>query len=92
MIRHIKSILHMHCLQDDLDKLQDLEQNWDMEFHPQKCKLLSITKSGFDVPFRRDLRGAVTKVPQARAQNGYQCTKGRTNIFGNGHFFKILCR
>ena len=39
----LKSILDMHCLQDDLDKLQDWEQNWDMEFHPQKCKLLSIT-------------------------------------------------
>ena len=36
-----------------------------MSLHPTRAQ------SGFDVPFRRDLGGALTKVPRAGAQNGY---------------------
>ena len=43
LYRCIKSLLDMYYLQDDLNQLQTWERNWDMEFHPQKCKLLSIT-------------------------------------------------
>ena len=57
LYRHIKSILDMHCLQDDLDKLQDWEQNWDMEFHPQKCKLLSITNKTKPIPTEYNIHG-----------------------------------
>ena len=30
-------------LQNDLDKLVLWEENWSMEFHPKKCKVLRIT-------------------------------------------------
>ncbi|MCG8430830.1 MAG: hypothetical protein MJA29_06640, partial [Candidatus Omnitrophica bacterium] len=30
-------------LQDDLDRLQEWERKWKMEFHPGKCQLLRIT-------------------------------------------------
>ena len=56
-LRHIKSILDMHCLQDNLDKLQDWEQNWDMKFHPQKCKLLSITNKTKPIPTEYKIYG-----------------------------------
>ena len=31
-------------LQDDLDRLQDWEQDWLMEFNPAKCEAITITK------------------------------------------------
>ena len=39
----IKSILDTHALQRDLDRLVVWENDWSMEFHPDKCKLLRIT-------------------------------------------------
>ena len=32
-------------LQEDLQRLADWEESWDMEFHPSKCQTLSITRS-----------------------------------------------
>ena len=32
-------------LQEDLQRFADLEESWDMEFHPAKCQTLSITRS-----------------------------------------------
>ena len=32
-------------LQEDLQRLADFEESWDMEFHPTKCQTLSITRS-----------------------------------------------
>ena len=32
-------------LQEDLQRLTDWEESWDMEFHPAKCQTLSITRS-----------------------------------------------
>ena len=55
LYRHIKSILDMHCLQDDLVKLQNWEQNWDI--HPKKCKLLSITNKTKPIPIEYKIHG-----------------------------------
>ena len=33
------------ALQQDLDKLAKWEETWQMEFHPQKCSILHITRS-----------------------------------------------
>ena len=32
-------------LQEDLQRLADWEERWDMEFHPAKCQTLSVTRS-----------------------------------------------
>ena len=32
-------------LQEDLQRLADWEESWDMEFHPAKCQTLSVTRS-----------------------------------------------
>jgi hypothetical protein len=32
-------------LQDDLDKLSIWEKEWKMEFHPQKCQIIPITRN-----------------------------------------------
>lgn len=39
----IDSVNDSLLLQSDLDNLQLWEKYWDMEFHPQKCKTLTIT-------------------------------------------------
>ena len=31
--------------QEDLQRLADWEESWDMEFHPAKCQTLSVTRS-----------------------------------------------
>ena len=51
------SILDMHHLQEDLDKLQTWERNWDMEFNPQKYKLLSITNKLKPIPTSYTIHG-----------------------------------
>ena len=42
--REISSIEDAQNLQHDLDNLQRWERDWLMEFHPQKCQILHITK------------------------------------------------
>ena len=41
----IKGLQDAEQLQEDLNMLGEWEQKWLMEFHPQKCEVLSISKS-----------------------------------------------
>ena len=43
LYRIIDSPNDVETLQDDLNQLQSWEKHWDMEFHPGKCKSLTIT-------------------------------------------------
>ena len=42
--RKIDDISDMHILQEDLNSLQKWAHTWQMNFHPQKCKVLKINK------------------------------------------------
>ena len=44
LYRQIRSTEDCEILQNDLNILQNWEKKWKMEFHPQKCQLLTITK------------------------------------------------
>ena len=39
----LKAIVDSQLLQTDLDSLQVWEKRWDIEFHPKRCKVLTIT-------------------------------------------------
>ena len=44
-------------MQEDLDTLQDWEKKWMMEFHPQKCEVISITRKRKPKKFTYTLHG-----------------------------------
>jgi hypothetical protein len=41
----LKPSSNSNVLQQDLDKLAIWEKEWDMEFHPQKCQIIPITRN-----------------------------------------------
>lgn len=41
--RKIKNVKDTETLQDDLNKLQEWESRWQMNFHPEKCIVIQIT-------------------------------------------------
>ena len=53
----IKDANSAKLLQDDLDSLATWEKTWGMEFHPQKCSVLSVTRSRSPFNFRYKLKG-----------------------------------
>ena len=52
LYRHITNQHDCITLQKDLDHLSHWEDMWGMQFHPQKCNSLSITRS--HTPFKHD--------------------------------------
>jgi len=46
-------------LQDDLNEMAKWEKTWGMEFHPEKCNILSITRSRTPKSFKYKLKGHV---------------------------------
>ena len=44
-------------LQDDLDTLQEWELDWKMEFNPDKCQVIQITRSRSSIPAQYSLHG-----------------------------------
>ena len=44
LYRTIKSDTDHHRLQTDLDKLSEWAKAWDMQFHPDKCLVMNISK------------------------------------------------
>jgi hypothetical protein len=55
----IKSTSDCKTLQDDLDKLSNWEKTWKMAFHPDKCNVLSITKSRRPIKHEYTLHGTI---------------------------------
>ena len=47
--------------QRDLDKLVEWEKTWQMEFHPDKCEIISITRKRNPVKYPYTLHGHLLK-------------------------------
>ena len=66
LYRSIKSCNDSSILQKDLDKLQEWESEWKMEFHPQKCKVIQITNKRSPLSKNYTIHGeTLEKVPKA---------------------------
>ena len=57
----VKSTQDAEEFQRDLDKLVDWEKTWQMEFHPDKCEIISITRKRNPVKYPYSLHGHLLK-------------------------------
>jgi len=55
--RHITSDQDQAILQEDLNRLADWEAKWGMEFHPQKCTYLRVSRAKQPGCFQYQLKG-----------------------------------
>ena len=63
--RQIYSPEDCRVLQDDLDNLARWESKWGMAFYPQKCSVLSITRSRSPIKFTYKLKGHVLELQES---------------------------
>ena len=61
LYRTIKSDTDHHRLQTDLDKLSDWAKAWDMQFHPDKCLVMNISKKRHPSKFTYSLHNTDLK-------------------------------
>jgi hypothetical protein len=65
--RNIKSTKDCEALQKDLDTLERWENEWQMEFHPDKCNVIRITRAKKPIIHNYHLRGhQLEAVPDAK--------------------------
>ena len=55
--RYVKTAEDAALLQDDLNKMALWEERWDMKFHPEKCSVLSVSRSMHPKLFDYQLHG-----------------------------------
>ena len=60
--RQIKGILGFDALQEDLNMLAEWETKWGMAFHPQKCSVLSVTRSRTPIRFNYQMKGHILEL------------------------------
>ena len=58
----IRDHADQEALQEDLVRLAEWEDKWGMEFHPQKCSTLSVTRSRFPLRYPHKLKGHTLEV------------------------------
>ena len=59
-------------LQSDLDKLAKWENNWKMEFHPEKCTVLTVSKKRNPVKWNYTLHGHILAYETSSKYLGYR--------------------
>ena len=77
LYRRIKSVEDATILQQDLDKLQEWESKWLMQFHPEKCFTLRVTKKTKPLKSNYTIHGhtllsAIDQVPKSQQKRARQ--------------------
>ena len=75
-----------NTLQADLDTLQEWELTWDMEFNPDKCQVMHITKSRVPLKSRNALHDQILE-PGDRAK--YLGVTISQDLNWNQHIYNI---
>ena len=76
--RQINSAADHAILQQDLHKLAGWEAEYSMEFHPQKCNVLRVTRSRSPRVFNYTLHGTTLKSTESTKYLGVTFTKDLT--------------
>ena len=71
----IKNDSDAKLMQEDLDTLQKWETTWLMEFHPEKCEIISICRSRDPIMHEYKLHGQLLKHVDAVKYLGVKITK-----------------
>ena len=77
-------------LQQDLDKLAKWEETWQMEFHPQKCSVLHITRSLNPKYKQYTLHGHNKKANTSLGFLGRNLKIGQENIKTTSVYFTLV--
>ena len=87
--RHITTKADFDILQDDLRKLELWEREWQMEFHPGKCNVMSITNKRKPVVHSYVLhRQALTPVTDAKYLGVTLCS----DLKWNNHITEVAAK
>ena len=78
----VSSLEDAHILQQDLDRLHQLELQWDMEFNPSKCVVTHVTKSRTPVPSQYLLHGQALESGAGAKYLGMEISN---NLLFNNH-------
>ena len=84
--RTIRTEKDAQLLQEDLDRLQDWEKMWIMEFNPDKCEAISITNKRNPIQYTYKIHGKSLKNIEYTKYLGLTIDKKQT---WNAHIDKI---
>ena len=86
LYRQITSENDQQLLQEDLDRLATWEKTWGMEFHPQKCSVMRISRARTPRSSQYHLKG----VPLAEEQSSkYLGVDLQSNLSWKNHISRI---
>ena len=86
LYRQIRNNNDQHLLQEDLDRLATWKKTWGMEFHPQKCSVLSISKARDPRTFQYQLKGVTLEEEQS---SKYLRVDIQSNLSWKNHISRI---
>ena len=86
LYRQITSETDHRLLQEDLDRLATWEKTWGMEFHPQKCNVMRISRARVARTFQYHLKGV--SLAEERSSK-YQGVDLQANLSWKNHIIWI---
>ena len=76
-------------LQQDLDELEKWERKWEMDFHPDKCNILHVTRKKDVINDRYKLKGHILETVQSAKYLGVDI---HHQLNWNGHIDRIVLK